>query len=54
MDLALDAAKSICEREPRNPWGWLRLSDLHAEAGDGRAAKENRERARAIVPRLAV
>lgn len=53
-DGAFAAATSIVEREPKNPWGHLRLADLHTEVGDDRAAAASRRRAKAIVPRLAL
>jgi hypothetical protein len=39
-------------REPGNPWGPLRLSELHAEAGAAREASAMRARAKELVPRL--
>lgn len=52
MDRALAAAEEIVRREPGNPWGPLRLAELHAEAGAAQEASAMRARAKQIVPRL--
>jgi radical SAM superfamily enzyme YgiQ (UPF0313 family) len=51
-DLALAAAEAITRVEPANPWGWLRLAELHAGAGETRPARAARRRAEQLVPRL--
>jgi anaerobic magnesium-protoporphyrin IX monomethyl ester cyclase len=53
IGLALAAAERIVRREPGNPWGPLRMAELHEEAGETRRAAEARALARALVPRLA-
>jgi radical SAM superfamily enzyme YgiQ (UPF0313 family) len=52
MNRALASAEEIVRREPGNPWGPLRLAELHAEAGARSEASAMRARARALVPRL--
>jgi anaerobic magnesium-protoporphyrin IX monomethyl ester cyclase len=52
MDRALAAAEEIVRRAPENPWGPLRLAELHAESGAPQEASAMRARARALVPRL--
>ncbi len=51
---ALAAANEIVRREPDNPWGYLRLADLHAESGDEHLAGAAMAEARRLVPRLHV
>lgn len=50
---SIAAAEEIVRRQPSNPWGWLRLADLLVESGAEREAREARQRALAIVPKLA-
>jgi len=52
MDRALTAAEEIVRREPGNPWGPLRLAELHAETGATGEASAMRARAKQLVPRL--
>jgi radical SAM superfamily enzyme YgiQ (UPF0313 family) len=47
-DRAIAAAEAIVQREPRNPWGPLRLADLHAELGEDAAARRWRKAAERI------
>ncbi len=52
MDRALASAEEIVRRQPGNPWGPLRLAELHAEAGAAQEASAMRARAKQLVPRL--
>ena len=52
MDAAMAAAEEIVRRHPENPWGPLRLAELHAESGAAREASAMRARAKQLVPRL--
>jgi pyruvate-formate lyase-activating enzyme len=54
LSAALAAAEEIVRRSPRNPWGPIRLAELHAEAGDRAAAKVALASAEKLVPRLRV
>jgi radical SAM superfamily enzyme YgiQ (UPF0313 family) len=52
-DQARACAEVIVERQPDNPWGYLRLAELHQELGEDHRARTYRDKARNLVPRLA-